>query len=74
MTQQKSDTPKNDGLLVKNGVQVDILEKLRINQKPTSATNAVLNYQIHSSSTKKNDATYAQLKNQIDLIKNTCEA
>jgi hypothetical protein len=29
--QQKSDTPKNDGLLVKNGVQVDILEKLRIN-------------------------------------------
>ena len=34
------DTPKhnnNDGLLVKNGVQVDILEKLRITQKPTSA-------------------------------------
>jgi hypothetical protein len=34
---QKTETPKNDGLLVKNGVQVDILEKLRINQKPTSA-------------------------------------
>lgn len=65
------DTQKNEhGLLshMKSTTPTDIIEKLRITQKQPPQ----LNYTI--SSTKKPDAGFTQLKNQIDLIKNTCEA